>query len=107
MVEVIHQWIRLNDLHKLMKSFFFKFVFKWMAENQKMFKRIAIREYWSNCNVLAIYQWIRLDKLYKLIESFFQISESFFELTTFFLIIVSLGLCKRGVGAICSDQHAF
>ena len=53
-----------------------------MTENQKIFKRIARREYWSKYNV--IYQWIRLAKLYKLMESFFLISESFFELTTIF-----------------------
>ena len=50
-----------------------------MAENRKIFKRIARREYWSKCNVYG------LDKLYKLIESFFfQFSESYYELTTIF-----------------------
>ena len=39
---------------------------------------------------------------------FFQISESLFESTSiFFLIIVALGLYKQGGGGICADQHAF
>ena len=55
----------------------------------------------------VIYQWIRLDKLYML-KFFFQILESFFKLTTIFKkIIVALGLCMRGLGGICADQHAF
>ena len=42
----------------------------------------------------------------------YQISESFFELSTFFfffffLIIVALGLYRRGRGGICADQSAF
>ena len=32
--------------------------------------------------------------------------ESFFELVTFFKIIVALGLCKPGLGGICAEQHA-
>ena len=40
-------------------------------------------------------------------KAFFPISESFFELTTIFKIIVVLGLCMRGGGGICADQHAF
>ena len=55
-----------------------------MAENRKIFKRIASREYWSKCNVLAIlYRWIRLDKFYEQ-WIFFLNSKSFFELTTIF-----------------------
>ena len=65
----------------------------------------------------VLYQWIRLDKLYELhlMESIFQISESFFELVTIFKltnslifkITVVLGLCMRGGGGICADQHSF
>ena len=46
---------------------------KILSENKKIFKRIARREYWSNCNV--IYQWICLGKLYKKMDFFFQISK--------------------------------
>ena len=37
---VIYQWIRLNELYKLMESFFsnFNFVFELLAENRKIFK---------------------------------------------------------------------
>ena len=44
----------LNELYKLMKRFFsiFEFVFELMAENRKIFKRIAAREYCSKCNAL-------------------------------------------------------
>ena len=39
----------------------------------------------------------------------FQISESFFELTAIFYNNsgLGLGLCKRGGGGICADQHTF
>ena len=67
-----------------------------------------MRDYWSKFNVLK-YQWIRLDKLYKLMEIYiflnfgiiFRINYNFYE------IIVALGLCMRGRGGICADQHAF
>ena len=39
----------LNELYKLMETFFFKF-----GQKTKFFKRIARREHWSNCNVLHI-----------------------------------------------------
>ena len=56
----------------------------------------------------VIYQWIHLNQLYKLMESFFfQILESFFESVTIFEIILALGLCKRGGGGICAEEHAF
>ena len=73
---VVYQWIRLNELYKLIESFFskFEFVFQILAENRKMFKKIERREYWSNCNVLAIYQWICLNELYNPMKIFFQIS---------------------------------
>ena len=53
------------------------------------------------------YKWIRLNELYKLMESCFQISESFFDSVTIIKIIVAFGLCKRGGGGICAEQHAF
>ena len=49
----------------------FKFVFEFLAENRKFFKRKARREYWWNCN-----------ELYKLMESFF-----FFFFLLFFEIL--------------------
>ena len=57
-----------------------------------------------------IYQWIRLNELYKLIWSFFQISESFFEFVKKNYtdsVVAVFGLCKRGRGGICAEQHAF
>ena len=45
-----------------------KLVFEILAENQKISKRIAWREYRSNAN--ALNQWIRLNKLYKLMGAF-------------------------------------
>ena len=48
---VIYQWIRLNELYKQMKSLFrisflnFDRKPKILAENRKIFKRIARREY--------------------------------------------------------------
>ena len=44
MFDVIHQWICLNELYKLMESYF-QIVFKNLAENRKKLKRIAMREY--------------------------------------------------------------
>ena len=46
---------------------------KILAENQKIFKRIARRDYWSNCIVLNIHRWIYLNDLYKTMD-FFHIS---------------------------------
>ena len=80
MFNVKHQWIRLNELYKLVEIFYFfyfEFVFEFLAENWKIFKQIARREYWWKCNELTIYQWIWLNKLYKPMESFFQISNYF------------------------------
>ena len=72
---VIYQWIRLNELYKLMESFF-KFRFQIIGWKQK-----NIQTAWILMEVQwIIYQWIWLDKLYELMESFFQISESFFKL---------------------------
>ena len=48
---VIYQWIRLNEHYKLMESFF-SHSFRIFSRKPKFFKRIARREYWSNCNVL-------------------------------------------------------
>ena len=49
------------------------------------------------------YRWIHLDKLYKLCNGmfFFQISESFFELTSIFKNNSDIGSCMCGVGGIC------
>ena len=58
MFDVLHQWIRLNELYKLSESFLvfsnFEFIFEFLAENRNFFKRITRREYWWNCNVLYI-----------------------------------------------------
>ena len=44
-----------RDLQTCRKLFSnFEFVFKFLAKNRKFFKRIVMREYWSNCNVLYI-----------------------------------------------------
>ena len=76
------QWIHLDKLFKVMEFFFsyFELVFVFLAENWKLFKRIARHEYESKCNVLSINQWIRLDMPYKLMESFFSNFKNVFEL---------------------------
>ena len=33
----MHQWICLDELYKLIDSFFYKFIFELLAENQKIF----------------------------------------------------------------------
>ena len=85
----------------------FEFVFDLLAEKRKNIR--TNREAWILIRVQCfIYQWIRLDMLYKAMKAFFQISESFFELTYFFLNNSSVGFmhARRG-GGICADQHAF
>ena len=85
----IHQWIRLNELYKLIESFFpilNSFSNCW-PRTQKIFILInglkpKIIQTNSEVKILlkfncAIYQWIRVDKLYKLMESFLKISELF------------------------------
>ena len=91
---VVYQWIRLNELYKLMKSFF-QISFENLGQKQKKFKPLILIE--VKC---IVYQWIRLDKLYKLMESFFQISELFFELVTIFKI-------NSGVGFMHARRKAF
>ena len=87
-------------------EFFFFFFFLIIDRKPKNIQ--ANSEAWILVKLqCVIHQWIRLDELYNLIESFIQISESFFKLTNFFEIIVELGLCMRGGGGICADQHAF
>ena len=87
----------------LWKAFFsnFKFVFELMAENLKIFKRIARREYWSNCNVLS---GISMESSWQALHSyqwkaFFHISNSFSnycQKPENIHRITRLGLCKRG-----------
>ena len=38
---------------------------------------------------------------------FFKFWNNFSNKLQFFKIIVALGLCKRGGGGICAEQHAF
>ena len=81
-----------------------------MAENRKIFKQIARREYWSKCNALYSYHWIRLDKLYKLMESFFQILNLFLNnwaKTEIYSTNNNVGFMQARWGGICADQHAF
>ena len=79
--DVMHQWIRLNELYKLMESFFsnFKCIFELFAENLKNIQTNSEGSILIKVQCV-VYQWICLYKLYKLMWSFFQISESFFEL---------------------------
>ena len=63
---VIYQWICLHKLYILMENFFFSnfyFVFELLAENRKIFKRMAIRILLKF--YCFLYQWIRLENLYK------------------------------------------
>ena len=74
MFDVIHQWIRLNEL---MESFF-----KYQIRFGIGRKPINIQTNSEACILIkvqcVINQWIRFDKLYKLMVSFFfQISNSF------------------------------
>ena len=64
---IIHQWIRLNELYKLIESCLQTYGklfsnFEFISTKNKV--RILIKFY------CVKYQWIRLDKLYKLMESF-------------------------------------
>ena len=104
MFDVIHQWIRLNELYKLMETFFSNFVFEFLAKKQT--KKIQKNsEAWILINLqCVIYQWTRLNKLYKLMESFFANFEIIFRIGyNFFQIVVA----SWGGGGICAQQHAF
>ena len=81
---VIHQRIRLNDLYKLMKSFFsnFEFIFEYSVENGIFFKRIEAWLLIQLQGVIKLYQWICLNKLCKLMESFYLISNCFLKFWT-------------------------
>ena len=76
----------------------FKLVFELLAKNQKKFKQMARREYWSKCNVLYINRFVKTNE-----KLFFSISESFFEYLRFFKIIVALGLGMWGGEGICAS----
>ena len=77
----IHQWIRLDELYKVMESFFqirFRIIGRKPKNGQT--NRVGNIDQSAMCYI-SNYQWISLDKLYKLIKSFFfPFSESFFEL---------------------------
>ena len=62
------------------KLFLKLWIIGWKPKNIR-----ASREVWILIKVQCIiYQWIFIDMLYKIMIAFFKISESFFELTTFF-----------------------
>ena len=88
-----------------MESFFFQisyFFFRIIGQKPKNFKT-------REC--VMYYKIISIDSTQKALQIngklFFQISESFFDQITIYKIIVTLGLCKRGGGGICAEQHAF
>ena len=91
------------------KFFFsnFDIVFELMAENQRIFKRIARREYWSKCNVLYINgsSWQALET----IENFFSIFELAFELlaeTEKYLTNNKVGFMQANWGRqLCWSAH--
>ena len=60
----------------IMESFFFKFVFELLAENRKIFKRIARSEYWSKCIVLHINRFV-LTSSTKWWKAFFKFLNNF------------------------------
>ena len=67
----LHQWIRLNELYKLMKSiikiseFLFEILGKPKIIKKNSEERILIK---LQC---VMHQWIRLDESYKQMKSFF------------------------------------
>ena len=72
MFEVIHQWFRLNELYKIVESFFFKFqiCIRNFGQKPKNIKMNSEASIWIQLQCV-MYQWIRLNELYKLMESFF------------------------------------
>ena len=74
---VIYQWIRLNELYKLIEAFVkFQIGFRNFGHEPNYIQKNS--EAWILIKLqCVIYQWNRLDKLYKLMESFFQISIPF------------------------------
>ena len=75
-----YQWIRVNELYKLMKNFF-QIGFRNFGRKPKNIQTGVNIDQIAICYI----SWIWLDKVHKLMESFyFQISESFFELVTIF-----------------------
>ena len=96
MFDVIHQLIRLDELFKLMETFF-QICFR--INGQKVPKNIQMN---SEAQILikvqcVIYQWIRLDEFCKLMESFLA------ENRKIFIEWQSLGLFRRGGEGICAD----
>ena len=67
------QWICLNELYKLMKSFFKISNFWNFCQKLKNSKKNS-KEWILIKLQCVIYQWICLNNLYKLMKSFFQIS---------------------------------
>ena len=75
---IILQWIRVNELYKLMESFF-QIRFRIIGQKPKNIKTNS--EAWISIKVqCVIYQWIRHDKFYKQMEYFFSNFEFVFEL---------------------------
>ena len=105
---VIHQWVRLNELYKLMECFFFEFQisFRNFGRKLKNIQKNRRREYWQ---IAMCYTSIDSSQpaLQTNEKFFFQISESFFDRATFFLNNSRVGFSKRGGGVICADLDAF
>ena len=69
---VVYQWIRLNQLYKLLERYFnVQFVFKFLAKNgENPFFQI---EAWILIKLqYFMYQWILMNELSKLMKSFFK-----------------------------------
>ena len=67
---IIYQWISLNELYKLAIEFQISNYFsKFWLKTKKILKRLARREYWSNCNVLYIYIHIYVDSSQRALQT--------------------------------------
>ena len=82
--DVIHQWICLNRVPQIIKSFFkiriCLLIIGWKPENIQTNSEPWILIKVQCVSYISMYLTC---KLYKLVESIFQISESFFELTIY------------------------
>ena len=107
LIKLYVNWSKYDDYRKWATNGKLFFKFRILGQKTKIFKWIAYPEYWSSkCNVLYmdLSRQALLQTNGKLLSNFgiiFRINYNFFK------IIVALGLCMRGGGGICADQHAF
>ena len=110
MLDVLHQWICLNDLYNLMEISLanFEFVFELLAEHRKLFRITMLGLCKRGGELISTrfsYQ-SSMCYIYMLMDSYRQVLQTNGKLFYNFRIIIRIYYIFYG-GGICADLHAF